>query len=321
MASPLISFDVNFDIDSVLSHVKYDLQANFGINDSSTPAYWHECASGTAYFYKINDVGTKTLESGKYFFNTGVAGGSVFYGGGMSVDLVPDSWGSGVASLSGTGGTHPSITYTCSGSHSLTNSCIQSGVTGHSVKIWLDGFEQPTFDLRNPSGTWKIAIAFYGTSGYSTSPAIHSISPSTPYLPIADTSQSYNDVRNLILLNYNEQNPSETISESDLPTWDEIQETENISFTLDYDEILSEDELESILKETQYILDTTPAENLNFPDIQSQIESMQAETISSSVGTAVSEIFDISAQMPTDLIAVWGGLAVFGVLFWWLSRR
>lgn len=67
MASPSISFDVNFDIDSVLSHVKYDLQANFGINDSSTPAYWHECASGTAYFYKINDAGTKTLESGKYF--------------------------------------------------------------------------------------------------------------------------------------------------------------------------------------------------------------------------------------------------------------
>lgn len=101
-------------------------------------------------------------------------------------------------------------------------------------------------------------------------------------------------------------------------SWDEIQESENISFTLDYDEILSEDELESILAETRYILDTAPYENFTVPTVD--IETIEVSEPPAGIASAVGSIFNISASMPPDLVAVWGGLAVFAVLFWWLTK-
>lgn len=154
---------------------------------------------------------------------------------------------------------------------------------------------------------------------YTTSSILHNRVPSAPYVPL-NGDYSYDDIRALVVNEYNEENPSETISESDFPDFDEY-ETESHEyqpFSIDYNEILGERELESILKETQYILDTEPFEDFTMPTLE--LETMAVSEPPSSVVSAVDTIFDLSASMPPDLLTIWGSLAVFAVLFWWLTK-
>lgn len=158
------------------------------------------------------------------------------------------------------------------------------------------------------------------TVHYTTSSAVHNRLPDVPYMPISGQSMSYNDLRQYAVDAYNEINPDFPITIYDLPEFDVSVDPSDESFFLDYDEILGERELESILKETQYTLDTSPAFDIQYPSIGSEIESMNVSYPSSTVQNSVSELFAIAGRLPADYVALASALAVFSVLIWWLTK-
>lgn len=158
------------------------------------------------------------------------------------------------------------------------------------------------------------------TVHYTTSQSLHNRLPDVPYMPISGESMSYNDLRQYAVDAYNEINPDFPITIYDLPDFDANINPSGESFYLDYDEILGERELESILKETQYTLDTSPAFDIQYPSIGSEIESMGVSYPSSTVQNSVSELFSIAGRLPADYIALASALALFSVLIWWLTK-
>ena len=139
---------------------------------------------------------------------------------------------------------------------------------------------------------------------------------------------------------YNNQNPDETITVDDLPDidgnlpteeatseTDAIEPSYNIQpFSIDYDEILGEREMESIIAETRYILDTTPYEIESFDymlEASAPYEILKdAGTLSDGLIASVGKVYDLADDVvPPEIISLYAFLAFLGVGMWFLLRR
>lgn len=205
---------------------------------------------------------------------------------------------------------------------------VSDNVVNSSIPVYRqnasEGSSYPSFAC---STTWS-------NISYTTSSKVHANSSSVPYLPISGRTMSYNDVRQYIVNEYNEQNPEETISVNDLPDIDGNLPTEetteviepSYAFSIDYNEILGEREMESIIAETRYVLDTTPYEIESFDYMLEASEPYEvlknAGTLSDGLIASVGKVYDLADDVvPPEIISLYAFLAFLGVGMWFLLRR
>lgn len=312
-----MDFEVNFDVETFLSHVRYDLKYEFGATSGSQAVPFGEVLSANIEYFYTDENNYSHAHHSSVFFNSAlVPSFDVINGTQNVVSFTSDPSASASPSISCTArvcSLHSGSGYKFDFGHDYS--------TGTICNILLPSAGTNAYIKNNDTSvpTYSGKIVSPNDIKYTTSPAVHSRENSAPYVPL-DGDYSYNDIRALVVNEYNDENPSETISESDFPDFDEW-ETESGNyqpFSIDYDEILGERELESILDETRYILNTEPYENFTMPTVD--IETIEASGPPLGVASAVGAVFDMSASMPPDLVAVWGSLAVFAVLFWWLTK-
>lgn len=120
-------------------------------------------------------------------------------------------------------------------------------------------------------------------------------------------------------------NPFETTEE---PTEDS--NTQIQPFSIDYDEILSERELESILRESQYVLDTTPYE-IESSGLEQAVSEpyavlKQNSKLSSEVAGDIAKVYSItdyvfSSPALTDVMKIYGFIAFLSVGMWFILRK
>ena len=94
---------------------------------------------------------------------------------------------------------------------------------------------------------------------------------------------------------------------------------------IDYDEILSERELESILAESRYILDTEPYDiSLDYGQAVSEPYGVlkQNKELPAEVAGTVSGLYDIALSViPSEMLSVYGFVAFLSVGMWFILRR
>lgn len=332
-----MNLEVGYDLNTLLGSVALNYKLVLGEDaDGDTPIYWGSVASGRAYYYWVDSDGVRSVHTGTYYFDTGRAQSySIFSSPDFTVYGVKNSNTSGVITLSSWDANSVTLNggvwdYKCS----LDNG--DSYTQQHSnITIAYSRYDYPVY-YQNPSSGTKfnsiIAKDYDGSLiSYTNSSSLHHAFPNAPYIPVSGN-KTYNDIRNYIVNQYNIQNPEETITTDELPDIDGNLPTEETTietdavepsydiqpFSIDYDEILGEKELESILKETQYILDTTPVENIDFsfPETLPEVSAPDANIVST-----VGKVFEMHKNIvPPELVTIWGGLAVFAVLFWWITK-
>lgn len=323
--------EINYDLNTFLADVSLDYKLTLGPGATGdTKMDVGDVVSGSAYYYFIDDDGVKHMKSGRYYFNSGVSQG-------ISVFSSPDFSVYGVSA--GSGSTPVSLNYTSS-------SVYISGGSHWVYEISLDNYSPRqsnscgvTFGTGYPTFRSDISQGFtapwVGATGgnapaYTTSRNVHNSNHNVPYLPISGQNLSYNDIRALLVDLYNEQNPEETISINDLPEFDEQDNTEPSydlqPFSIDYNEILGEREMESIIAETRYILDTTPYEIESFDymlEASAPYEILKdAGTLSDGLIASVGKVYDLADDVvPPEIISLYAFLAFLGVGMWFLLRR
>lgn len=111
---------------------------------------------------------------------------------------------------------------------------------------------------------------------------------------------------------------------------DEEDPTEDTSgqiqpFSIDYNEIISEREMESILAESRYILDTTPYDiSLDYGQAVSEPYGVlkQNKELPAEVAGTVSSLYDIALSViPSEMLSVYGFVAFLAVGMWFILRR
>lgn len=330
-----MNLEIGYDLDTLLGSVALDYKLVLGENaNGDTPIYWGDVASGECFYYYINEDGVKSLEKAQFYFNSQEAPHEIFTSDKMMISGVKKE-NPTTASISvftsRSGQNHYYIQYSSGGVYALQNSLTPySDKLVGAVKVWLDGFEQPTFNLllSGTSNSWS-TVGFNGTCSYTTIPAVHTIMPNVPYMPVSGRTMSYNDVRQYVVNEYNEQNPSETITVDDLPAFDEdeTEATYDIQpFSLDYDEILGEKEMESIIAETRYILDTTPyeIESLDYQQAISEPYGQLKEiaVLDNDTKTAMSKIYDVAERITrNDFLSLYAFSAIISIVMWFVFRR
>lgn len=312
-----MNIEAGYDLDILFWHLSNDIKVAFPDADADTEIQWGDSLSCIIeYYYKDSD-NVENYYTTSFWFNS---------------SAVPNF--SPISGINNTVGFSPaeSPTATTGGITSTATVCTVKSGGAYNFDFPLAYPDNNSLGLFLPEKGWVPVLADNKTENllysgrmttvhYTTSQSLHNRVTDAPYLPISGQSMSYNDLRQYAVDAYNEINPDFPITIYDLPEFDiEIESTEAESFWLDYDEILGEKELESILKETQYVLDTTPEASFDFPDVSEQIESLSVSSPSSAVTGAVSEIFAIAGRMPSDVVLLFSGLAVFSVLFWWLTK-
>lgn len=288
MSIPVILevIDVALEIADIIKTV--DESAN-----ADTPIMWGDCISGTCYYYYVDNSGSQTEEHGRYSFNTSIHDGYALMAG-AHVSAVAKR-------TDNASGTAPSINYypvyntaVWNGGSYYTVDCTINGITGEflnvqtvprsyaNVMFYADGttnISGSVFPVGNPEDV-----------SFTTIPAVANNNPSAVYLPVSGQSLSYNDMRQNLVVYANDiilsetdtdgetvYNDSDTINIYDLPEFESESESEPESesefdptepdyqpVSINYDEILSEDELESILNQESY----------NIPEIESISETV-----------------------------------------------
>jgi hypothetical protein len=331
-----LNLEVGYDLNTLLGSVALNYKLVLGEDaDGDTPIYWGSVASGRAYYYWVDADGVRSMHSGTYYFDTGRAQSySIFSSPDFTVYGVKNDNTSGVISLSSYsnginlyGGVWD---YKCS----LDNGDSYAQQYG-SVSIAYSRYDYPIY-YQNPSSGTQFNSMFAKDNGgseisYTNLATLHRDFPNVPYIPVSGN-KTYNDIRNYIVNQYNNQNPEETITTDDLPDidgnlpteestteTDAVEPSYNIQpFSIDYDEILGEKEMESIIAETRYILDTAPLESIDFSFPETLPE---ASVPDSNIVSTVDKIFEMhKGIVPPELVTIWGGLAVFAVLFWWITK-
>lgn len=97
-------------------------------------------------------------------------------------------------------------------------------------------------------------------------------------------------------------------------------------FSIDYDEILGEREMESMLAETRYVLDTAPYEIASIDYNQAVSEPYailkQNGQLPAEIAGTVSNLYSIALSIvPEDMLSVYGFVAFISVGMWFILRR
>lgn len=133
--------------------------------------------------------------------------------------------------------------------------------------------------------------------------------------------------------------PGSTYGDDDIVYVDPFETTEEPTedsntqiqpFSIDYDEILSERELESILRESQYVLDTTPYE-IESSGLEQAVSEpyavlKQNSKLSSEVAGDIAKVYSItdyvfSSPALTDVMKIYGFIAFLSVGMWFILRK
>lgn len=334
-----MNLEIGYDLDTLLGSVALDYKLTLGDTATGdTPMYWGNVISGTAYYYYIDENAVKNVEECNFYFNSQIEqdynvieGTHVSYTGRRKEQLGTSPVvvnGSSTSVAVGGGGVWE---------YYNTLSPPYNGIeTGCSIRIYNNdtglGSSTPTYNVLASPTTNTVgtkATTNFSNISYTTVSSLHSANSNIPYLPVSGQNISYNDLRQYIVNEYNEQNPSETISINDLPAFDEdeIEPTYDIQpFSIDYNEILGEREMESIIAETRYILDTTPYE-IESLDYQQAISEPYEEikkiaVLDSDTKTAMSKIYDVAERMTrTDFLPLYAFSAIISIIMWFVFRR
>lgn len=322
-----MNLEIGYDLDSLFLDLSYDIKLNFPDADANTEIPWGDVASGTAYYYYIDSNGVKSMKSGRYYFNTASPSGAVFSSNEFSVTFHKRNTPSGSKPLSLSVGSG-SISLIGGGLWQFENSFKPDSLQTTANIIFSNTYI--TYNSLSPSiSSGTIATASGGTlPDYTTSNIVHNNFPDAPYIPVSGRNMSYNDMRQYVVNEYNLQNPSETINVDDLPAFDDSTEPTNDiqPFSLDYDEILGEEEMESIIAETRYVLDTTPYE-IESVDYNQAVSEPYAElkknaVLDADTKTAISKIYDVAVAMTeNDFLPLYAFGAILSIIMWFVFRR
>lgn len=321
-----------YELDGLFTSISADIKFSIFGADEDTPVSWGDVASGTCYYY-LRDIDGTHVKSGRYFFNTSSpVGASVFSSPAMNVSLVePDSVSGNSQKTLGVSG--QTIDFKSGSFARFHNSLYPfSELDVNQVSVFT-GATMYQYDatLTTPPSNWRFLGGAGGYPKYTTSNAVHNAFPRSSYLPISGRTMSYNDIKAYVIGEWNDQNPEDPISESDIPAFDETEPTEQETgeiqpFSIDYDEILGERELESILAETRYVLDTTPyeIESVDYAQAVSEPyeELKQVAVLDADTKTAMSTIYDVAIAMTENrFLPLYAFGAILSVVMWFVFRR
>lgn len=333
--------DVALEIADIIKSV--DETAN-----ADTPITWGDCISGTCYYYYVDNNGSRTEEHGRYSFNTSIHDGYALMAG-AHVNAVAKR-------TENVTGTIPSVSFDptyntalwSGGSYYTVDASINGTISEYSkVQTVRANFSDVVF---YENGTTNISSSAFTIGkpedvSFTTMSSVASENPSAVHLPISGQSLSYNDMRQNLVVYANDiilsetdtdgetvYNESDTITIYDLPEFETEPESESESTTdpvepdsqscsIDYDEILGESELESILNQETY----------NIPEIETGFFTTPTE-IQFETGQLLGELESIpdfivdSVKQTWDVLDIWGISGVFAgcatvAIIWALIRK
>lgn len=269
--------------------------ANYAIGiggNESTPANIGQVVTGNAYYIYQDQNGAQSIVPTTYDFRTNISDGHQIFGGMVTATAVLNDTVTGTTSPTigiGTSGSG-TITYETwsGGSYYYIDLAIPNAsdvMTSCRVNFADSQFTLPfTYSDANPIfayGVQKNTSTIYLRAvrdnynngiGFTTIPALHNTNIYIPYAPISGESATYNDVKEYIVDWANDLSTDLDLglvfADADFYDFDMVIETESETETesgsgggccnIDYNEILSEGELESILtQETYYIPEIT----------------------------------------------------------------
>lgn len=322
-----MNLEIGYNLDSLMLDIGYDIKLSVPNATSNTPVYWGDVLSGTTYFYYIDDSGNRSFNSGNFYFNTSVSQNYIIYSS-EKYSVSGVATGSGGLPFLNSGSSSTTLNGG-GGSKYLIDVPTWSGVYYNNLIVYNTyNANIPTLRQSSPpagGSTWSLGSTNGNVYHYTTDNSVHNSSPSTPYLPVSGQNMSYDDIRAYVVNEYNTQNPSETITIDDLPEFEEATES-NVSFELDYNEILSEKEMESIIAETRYILDTTPyeIESLDYQQAISEPYGKLKEiaVLDNDTKTAMSKIYDVAERITrNDFLSLYAFSAIISIVMWFVFRR
>lgn len=321
-----MEFGVDFDINTLFASLSYDMHLSFPDADANTPVVWGDTISAEVEYYYTDSSNIQRYYTTQMYFNSAaIPQFDVLKGVGNTVSFTSSGGSSGT-----------------SGSISAQQSTVTLNAGGAYYFDFSHGYtDKQTCTFLQPNKGSIPAILETGTGSllyagrivdlnYTTSPSVHDRLPNSTYMPISGQRKSYNDLKLYVVDEWNNQNPSETISIDDIPDYEEEtteQETGEIQpFSIDYDEILGERELESILAETRYILDTTPyeIESVDYAQAVSEPyeELKRVAVLDADTKTAMSTIYDVSIAMTeSQFLPLYAFGAILSVVMWFVFRR
>lgn len=261
------------------------------IDDSAnadTPIVWGNVVSGDCWYYYVDENGERTRETAKFSFSTSVSDGYML--------VIGEHFSVIAKRLPNTSGTAPTLSIYSEGFYWDGQQYYNQirNINGHETEfsgaVFIDRrnysytfFSDGSTSSSSPPPVYAGSISDVSFTTMSGASASY---PDAVYLPISGQSLSYNDMRenlvvyaNNIILSETDTdgetvyNESDTITIYDLPEFETEPETESETdptepdyqpVSINYDEILSEDELESILNQESY----------NIPEIESISETV-----------------------------------------------
>lgn len=333
--------DVALEIADIIKSV--DESAN-----ADTPINWGDCISGTCYYYYFDNNGNRTQEHGRYSFNTSIHDGYALMTGAHVTAIAKRT--------NNTSGDLPSIDY-----HPVYNTVTWYGRSYYTVDWTINGIAGSSSSVETvprsyadvtfyADGTTNISTSIFPVGNpdsvsFTTIPAVATNNPSAVHLPVSGQSLSYNDMRQNLVVYANDiilsetdtdgetvYNESDTITIYDLPEFETESEPESESTTdpvepdsqlcsIDYNEILGESELESILNQETY----------EIPEIETGFFTTPTE-IQFETGELLGELESIpdfivdSVKQTWDILNIWGVSGVFVgcatvAIIWALIRK
>lgn len=303
---------------------------------ADTPVTWGYVVSGDCQYIWTTSGGYTSTKSGSYCINSN-------FDGSQTLIECPDFiyYTSAIDSPSGT--ITPTINYVTSsrrpylkydgGYYYRINFIDANYQDSGGVFIGLSSGNTPHYYENSLAPQYSNAVESTQII-FSNSPTINANAPAQIYLPSTYNQEiSFNDFRQLLIDWGNDvlesESVSETIPDDSVPTWEQLTsetETESESepeteatepdyqpFSIDYNEILSEDELESILSQETYQLDSQYHYSDNFP-----IETIpeEIETISPNISGAITATVNIGSDIisTTGLAPIYVPLAIFSII-------
>lgn len=294
--------------------------ANYAIGldgNENTAVNVGQVVTGNAYYVYQDQNGAQSIIPTTYDFRTNLTGGHAIFGGVVTATAVLNDPITGTTSPSiGVGYSGNTITYETwsGGSYYYIDLAIPNASDTMSTcrVVFTDSqFSLPiTYADNNPIYAYgvqkntNIALLrgvrdnYNNGIGFTTIPTLHNNNIYIPYAPISGESATYNDVKEYIVDWANDLSTNLDLglvfADADFYDFDVVIETESETETesgsggccIDYNEILSEGELESILtQETYYIPEITT--EIVTEDYTIMLPEMESETDAFEVVQAV----------------------------------
>lgn len=331
--------------------------ANYAIGlngNENTSANVGQVVTGNAYYVYQDQNGAQSIIPTTYDFRTNISGGHQIFGGMVTATTVLNDPVTGTTSPTigiGTSGSGV-ITYETwsGGSYYYIDLAIpnaQDTATVCRVTFANDQFTLPvTYSDANPIfayGVQKntdtvylrgIRDGYNNGIGFTTIPTLHNTNIYIPYAPISSTNASYNDVKAYIVDWANDLSADldlgldfvdadfydfDVVIETETETETESESGSSDGFQINYNEILSEGELESVLTQETYTIDEIETEialqdyTISLPETESETEVLEVVQAVANTPALMSKGFSLLDSW--HLSGLYTSLAVIAVIW------